>query len=809
MSRIKRLVLEVHRRSLWQVIAIYVGGAWACYEIIDTVTDRLDLPGWLPVLAIILFLLGLPFVLATAFVREDAPPEPVRGKSTDAEQLGAMSAAEALAAREETIARRRLLTWRNLGLAFVAVLAAWGAVAAGWLVLGGRVGTRETEPVTTAVSAMRIAVLPFSVRGSDEIAYLGEGMVDLLSTALDGAGDLRAVDPYALMKFLSGSRDVPDPETGEAVANQFGAGRFVLGSIVEAGGRLQVNASLYSADGRIETSAEEIAEDEAQVFGLVNNVARQLVAAGMGGPNARLNQVAASTTNSLPALKAYLEGESEYRANRFNNAVAAYQRAIDADSSFALAWYRMAIASIVGSSPTEVSPRQAAAQAVRFSARLSQRDRNRLAIIESFLSGDANEGEQRARAILRSYPEDMEAWYYLGEFLFHYGARRGRTVDEAGAAFERALDYDPGNFAAQMHLSWIRSIQYRLQELEALAERMAEHERGSDYPQFSRQLLAFLRGGQAAVSDLVAELSNEPAASIQWGGFRLALLDEGLPSAVQIAGVLTDPSRPTPQRNRGYSVQANLEVAQGHLRAGVAVFDRWERLGLQTSFETPLEKRAAIWANSFIPAERSELERLQEDLERLDYDTVYAPVTRTYLIGLLDARLGDRGEALRNANELDRLSAVDTSEAGRLAAYYATVLRAQVAWDQGDHQEALRLVDAAEPDDWWALRPWSLMLSQSHERFVRAQALEALGRYEEALVWYGSFGWVSGEEMFYVAPALLRRAEIHERLGDTEQAALYYRRFITRWRDCDPELRPVVESAEQALARVNESLPSQ
>jgi hypothetical protein len=37
MSRLKRLIVEVHRRSLWQVLGIYVGGAWVCYEIIETI----------------------------------------------------------------------------------------------------------------------------------------------------------------------------------------------------------------------------------------------------------------------------------------------------------------------------------------------------------------------------------------------------------------------------------------------------------------------------------------------------------------------------------------------------------------------------------------------------------------------------------------------------------------------------------------------------------------------------------------------------------------------------------------------------
>jgi hypothetical protein len=91
MSRLKRLIVEIHRRSLWQVLLVYVGGAWICYEIIDTITDRLVLPGWIPVLAIVLFLIGLPFVVATACVRERgsaAQESPVAEPSSATEESG-------------------------------------------------------------------------------------------------------------------------------------------------------------------------------------------------------------------------------------------------------------------------------------------------------------------------------------------------------------------------------------------------------------------------------------------------------------------------------------------------------------------------------------------------------------------------------------------------------------------------------------------------------------------------------------------------------------------------------------------------
>ncbi len=42
-------------------------------------------------------------------------------------------------------------------------------------------------------------------------------------------------------------------------------------------------------------------------------------------------------------------------------------------------------------------------------------------------------------------------------------------------------------------------------------------------------------------------------------------------------------------------------------------------------------------------------------------------------------------------------------------------------------------------------------------------------------------------------------AEVYDRLGNEKNAAHYYARFIRMWRDCDPELRPPVDSAERAL----------
>ena len=46
LSGLKQLIQEVHRRSLWQVLLIYIAAGWVVFEIVQTVTEGLGLPTW-------------------------------------------------------------------------------------------------------------------------------------------------------------------------------------------------------------------------------------------------------------------------------------------------------------------------------------------------------------------------------------------------------------------------------------------------------------------------------------------------------------------------------------------------------------------------------------------------------------------------------------------------------------------------------------------------------------------------------------------------------------------------------------------
>jgi serine/threonine-protein kinase len=335
-------------------------------------------------------------------------------------------------------------TWRRAPRALVGALLLALALGLAWIAY------RHATPAVPPGSAGRLAVLPFAVRGSGSFSYLAEGMVDLLSRDLDGAGDLRTVDAGTILTAVAKStRDgVLDVERGRTVAQRVGAGLYVLGSVHAVGQRVRIQAALYDgADASAGAKSQATVEgDSTRLFELVDRLSAQLMVKP-GGPVTRLAETATITTRSLVALKAYLDGERRLRAAslqpaRIDSAITMFQQAITEDSTFALAQYRMAVAAGWANRPALATT--AAGRALTLSDRLTERDRRLLTAYVDFRRGAANSAERQYRAILHDYPDDLEALFQLADVLYHYNPLRGRPRGEARDLFTQVLDLDPG-----------------------------------------------------------------------------------------------------------------------------------------------------------------------------------------------------------------------------------------------------------------------------------------------------------------------------------------------------------------------------
>lgn len=335
--------------------------------------------------------------------------------------------------------------WRRAPKALVRALLLTLTLGLAWIVY------RRAAPTVPPVSASRLAVLPFAVRGSGGFSYLAEGMVDLLSRDLDGAGDLRTVDAGTILTAAAQNhRDgVLDVERGRIVARRVGAGLYVLGSVHAVGERVRIQAALYDvADASAGAKTQATVEgDSARLFELVDRLSAQLMVKRGRGAVTRLSETAAITTRSLVALKAYLDGERRLRAAslqpvRIDSAITMFQQAITEDSTFALAQYRMAVAAGWANRPAMATA--AAGRALTLSDRLTERDRRLLTAYVDFRRGAANSAERQYRAILHDYPDDLEALFQLADVLHHYNPLRGRPRGEARELFTQVLDLDPG-----------------------------------------------------------------------------------------------------------------------------------------------------------------------------------------------------------------------------------------------------------------------------------------------------------------------------------------------------------------------------
>jgi tetratricopeptide (TPR) repeat protein len=172
------------------------------------------------------------------------------------------------------------------------------------------------------------------------------------------------------------------------------------------------------------------------------------------------------------------------------------------------------------------------------------------------------------------------------------------------------------------------------------------------------------------------------------------------------------------------------------------------------------------------------------------------PPLRDYLLGLVFARLGRVGEAGDQAARLERCFGKQVT--GTLVADMAASVRAH-AQHFGDDRAP---VPEIRMETSFYLTLWSPFLARTLERYARARWLQRDGQPEEALRWYASFSQNSIFDLVFLAPSHFRRGEIQQQLGNNELAAGHYMRFLELWSDCDAELEPQVEEANQRLLRL-------
>jgi tRNA A-37 threonylcarbamoyl transferase component Bud32/tetratricopeptide (TPR) repeat protein/TolB-like protein len=370
----------------------------------------------------------VPPSVADAVARALAPS--VADRFATAQEMESALSSEAAGAP-----RRRRRPWFLAG-GLVMVLLGMGVLAR---------ARRSSEPVPASLDPHVVAVLPFRVSGGDSaLAYLQEGFGELLAVQLTGEGGLRAAEPRIVLeawrRAFAGRGENAGSRAAFAVGRQVGAGRVVEGAITGTQRHVVVSASLLETLTGATVGRASVEGPLEGLDQLVNWLTAELLS-WQAGERQRLTNL---TALPLPAVRAYLEGQSALRQGRWDTAAQRFNAALEVDSTFAQA----ALGFAEAAEWTEAGDGgRGEALAWAYRDRLSPGDRALLLVLLGphypALSTMAEMIAAAERAV-KVMPDRPEAWFRLGDRYYHWGAAVGLSHPRqlAAAAFRHALALD-------------------------------------------------------------------------------------------------------------------------------------------------------------------------------------------------------------------------------------------------------------------------------------------------------------------------------------------------------------------------------
>ncbi|MGH7514076.1 MAG: tetratricopeptide repeat protein [Gemmatimonadales bacterium] len=327
---------------------------------------------------------------------------------------------------------------------------------------------------------------------------------------------------------------------------------------------------------------------------------------------------------------------------------------------------------------------------------------------------------------------------------------------------------------------------------------------GKDYADSA--MFAVAKGDSALVTRLLGEARDSAGNGLVFNAaWQIGEWLEQPAAAERFARIAA--ARPERPAQANTVLAANL-VSQGRWTAGDSAFRR--AMGAATD-GVPRLKRGIAAALPFLEVPRPELEAISADLSAWDPAADQSsgllvgpvpgmlPAARLYALGLLAVRLGQPEAAARAAAQLEALPATDPI-AGP-ARSLAAAVRADIALaarHPADAVAALAGVRGAVPLSLSGVSPFS----EDYARFLRGEALLALGKDDEAQRWLENGFGGTPDVMTFRAPVLFRLGDIYERKGERQKAIDAYARFVRLWSACDAPLRPAVDDARARLARL-------
>src|SRR6516164_6600674 len=321
---------ELKQRKVYRVAVGYAVVAWLVVQISATVMPAYHAPEWILPIFITAVALGFPVALVLAWAFE------LKGGAI--EKTPESSIATVTAAN-----KRRVWLLAAAGL----IISAF-TIGVYWLWHPWRNAPTVSESSTAAMPTIpekSIAVLPFENLSEDKAnVYFADGIQEEILTRLAKIADLKVISRTSTQRYQS------KPGNLSEIAKQLGVENVLEGSVQRTADQVRVNVQLVNVQTDSELWAETYDRKLTDIFGVESDIAKRIAESLQAKLSGREEQaLAAKPTNNPEAYDAYLHGlafearnySSFFSADFLGKVAALYERAVQLDPNFAVAWARL------------------------------------------------------------------------------------------------------------------------------------------------------------------------------------------------------------------------------------------------------------------------------------------------------------------------------------------------------------------------------------------------------------------------------------------------------------------------------------
>jgi tetratricopeptide (TPR) repeat protein len=545
------------------------------------------------------------------------------------------------------------------------------------------------------------------------------------------------------------------PEVTHAVCLRTSTKAMVTGSIAALGSQYVIGLKAVNCEtGDMLAEAQEQAAGKEAVLKALDSAAvrlRSKLGESLSSVQKYDTPLKEATTASLEALKAYSLALKTAFAKRETAALPLFQRAVDLDPNFAMAYLGMGMAYFdlnEGGRGAEYTRK-----AYDLREKVSARERF---FIEGnyyfFVTGELEKAAQTYDLWQQTYPREAQAYISLG-FVSSALGNWGKALGQ----FREALPQEPNSAGNYENLGIAYTVFNRLDDAQAVYKQAEDRKLESEGLLQSRYWLAFLKGNAAQMAQLVSAAIGKPGAE----DLLLATQadTEGWYGRLKNADELTRRAMDSAQRNDAKEAAAAYQAAAA-LR----------------EVESGNRGKARAEANAAVKLGPN------RDLRAI--------------AALALARAGDTAGAEKLAGELDKTFPLDTL----VQRYWLPSIRAGVALERNDPNRAIELLKVASTIELNEPSQFTIFLCPV---YVRGEAYLMLHDGLGAASEFQKFIDHRGVAMNFPWGALARLglARAYGLQGDTAKARAAYRDFLTLWKDADPDV-PVLKEAKAEYAKL-------